>query len=222
MPELSSQGAYIPMQNSLLISYSPEIFLRIHSTKHDNSHQILKTFPIKGTLSDTLPKNILLKNPKEHTEQVMVVDLLRNDLGSICDFNSVKVKEFKKIKQQDNLYQMYSQIEAKIKLTKENFITNLLKIMPAGSVTGAPKNQVCQFLHQIENKNRSFYTGIAGYYDFQQNSGFFNLLIRMLEINNQHDISIGVGAGITIDSIWQNEIKELKLKETSILRRFFG
>ncbi len=203
---LGDHGTILYLPDTTLFSFSPELFLQINNN-------IILTKPIKGTQVNTLHLKHLLNNTKEHAEQIMVVDLLRNDLGRICQYGTVEVAEFKKIKQHHNLHQMYSVITGVC--NSFSLPVDLLKLLPAGSITGMPKYEICSYLKLHEIQRRSFYTGIAGFYDTQNQMGFMNLLIRMLEVHD--DIAtMGVGSGITINSIPSHEYQEVCDKAHSI------
>ncbi len=203
---LGRAGVSIELPDLNIISFSPETFLKIEGSD-------VRTFPIKGTSSSNTNKKDLLKDKKENSEQFMVVDLMRNELGKICLYGSVSVEKFKRIKSQHGLYQMYSVIKGTLK----NFSMphSILEIMPPGSVTGMPKYEVCSFLKEQEPRNRSFYTGIAGYYNFSQKKGFFDLLIRSIEIKK--DIILMAGSGLTIESDPIKEYREIMQKAQSVI-----
>ena len=202
---LGEYGSILNLPDQTLLSFSPENFINI--TKNQ-----ITTEPIKGTLSIKEDKSLLLNNKKENIEQSMIVDLLRNDLGRICNYGSIDLLNFKKIKQQHNLYQMYSTISGTIDSLS---FQNILDLLPAGSISGIPKVEVCSFLHKYEKKPRGFYTGIAGYFDFKEQNGFFNILIRMIEIKN-NNITLQAGSGITLDSNFENEYNEILTKVDSV------
>jgi len=207
---ISDFGGYLPLPDRTLYSFSPESFLQVNKNQ-------LTTQPIKGTLDASQNISKLIQNKKENTEQLMVVDLMRNDLSIISEFNSVRVREFQKIKKHHDLYQMYSKITSTMQ-DNLNFFSALMKILPAGSITGTPKYEVCKKNKVYEKKNRSYYTGIAGYYNRKTRKGFANILIRMLEIKNKK-VKIGIGSGLTIESSFQKEFKECLLKGNSIIKK---
>ena len=208
LTSLGTAGAYCELPDRVIISFSPETFIRIEGAS-------IKTYPIKGTTKIENAETLKL-DPKEHAEQTMVVDLLRNDLGSICKPGSVRVDDFRNIIQHDGLNQMYSTISGT--LNREFTIEHLMQLLPAGSITGTPKIEVMKTLNRVESYNREFYTGVVGYYDFTKKQGLFNILIRTFEYR-KHSAILGVGAGITVDSDAAGEYDECLLKARSTLSR---
>ncbi len=195
-----SYCAFIKNKNYKILSFSPELFFKI-----ENNKIILK--PMKGTLlKNDKKKSIIktLKNEKNKAENVMIVDLIRNDLGKICKINSIKATSLFTIEEYDTLYQMTSEIKGTLK-TKNIF--NIIKsIFPSGSVTGAPKIRAMEILKEIEKENRFFYTGAIGFFSPEKNS-VFNIPIRTIMVKN-NKCEIGIGSGIVYDSKLKSEYKE--------------
>ncbi len=145
------------------VCFSPERFVKIKNNK-------IFTYPMKGTIDASIPnaKEKILSNIKEMAEHTMVVDLLRNDLGIIG--KNVKVNKFRfidKIKAGDKeLLQISSEIEATLpKNWHKNWLEIILKLLPAGSVTGTPKKKTVEIIKKVEGYNRGYYTGIFGITD---------------------------------------------------------
>ena len=179
--------------------------------------------PIKGTIRRDL-KNIendkkleqsLQQNPKEKSENVMIVDLVRNDLSKVAARNSVEVIELCKIYSFPQVHQMISTITATL---KENisFIDILKATFPMGSMTGAPKYKVMQLIEQYEKSKRGIYSGCVGY--ITPNKDFdFNVVIRSVVYNKQKSyLSYQVGSAITINSEPEKEYQECLLKASAI------
>jgi len=194
---------YKDRQNAF-ICFSPERFVEIK----DNT---IATYPMKGTINANIPnaKEKILSNEKEMAEHVMIVDLMRNDLGIIG--SEVKVEKFRyveKIKAGDKeLLQVSSKITAKLPSNWKDHIGRLLsQILPAGSITGAPKKSTVDIIHKVEDFDRGFYTGVFGVFNGESlRSG---VMIRFIEQENG-EMFYKSGGGITIDSDTHSEYKEL-------------
>jgi len=186
------------------ICFSPERFVEIEENT-------IATYPMKGTIDANLPhaKAQILSNEKEMAEHVMIVDLMRNDLGIIG--TDVKVEKFRyadRIKAGNKeLLQVSSKITAKLPSNWHEQIGTLLnKITPAGSITGTPKKSTVSIIKNVENYDRGFYTGIFGVFDGKNlRSG---VMIRFIEEKNGK-MYYKSGGGITIDSDAQSEYEEL-------------
>ena len=187
------------------VCFSPERFVKIKNNK-------IYTYPMKGTIDASIPnaKEKILSNEKEMAEHTMVVDLLRNDLGIIG--KDVKVNKFRfidKIKAgQKELLQVSSEIEANLpKNWGKNWLELILKMLPAGSVTGTPKKKTVEIIKRVENYNRSYYTGVFGITD--ENTFLDSaVIIRYIE-KNKNEFIYKSGGGITIDSNAKKEYEEL-------------
>ena len=202
-------GAYIAQNNHYLLSQSPELFI-------ERQGETLKAMPMKGTasaLSDT--EGSLSDDPKNQAENVMIVDLLRNDLNRICLPNTVKVPHLFQVARHGDVLQMTSTVEGQIKPNVQlNDILNA--VFPCGSVTGAPKKRSMEIIQELEQTDRGYYCGALGWLD--PNGDFaLSVPIRTIEIE-QNSLSqtthftLGVGAGITIDSEAKQEWEECRIK----------
>ncbi len=186
------------------ICFSPERFVEIDG-------DTIATYPMKGTIDANIPnaKESILNNKKEMAEHVMIVDLMRNDLGIVG--SCVKVDKFRyveKIKAGDKeLLQVSSKITAKLPSNwRDNIGSLLLKLLPAGSITGTPKKSTVEIINSVEEYERNFYTGVFGIFDGQ--SLHSSVMIRFIEkIDNQ--LYYKSGGGITIDSDAKSEYNEL-------------
>ncbi len=166
---------------------------------------------MKGTIeaSKSNAKEQILNNPKEMAEHVMIVDLMRNDLGIIG--KSIKVNKFRyidKIKAgKKELLQVSSHITAELPHNWQENIGSLLDALtPAGSITGTPKKQTQKIIKEIEEHNRGFYTGIFGIFDGASlHSG---VMIRFIQ-SKEEELLYKSGGGITIDSSVEDEYQEL-------------
>jgi para-aminobenzoate synthetase component 1 len=186
------------------ICFSPERFVEI-------KENAIATYPMKGTIDANLPdaKESILADEKEMAEHVMIVDLMRNDLGIIG--SNVKVEQFRyleKIKAgKKELLQVSSKITATLPTDwKDNLGTLLSQILPAGSISGTPKKSTLNIINHIENFDRGFYTGVFGVFDGESlRSG---VMIRFIEKEN-NQFFYKSGGGITIDSDAKSEYEEL-------------
>ena len=203
-------GAFLHTRSGhYILSFSPELFFRIDR----NGHVIVQ--PMKGTAprgrttsEDSAIAEWLVNDAKNRAENVMIVDLIRNDLGRICSFGSVRVEELFEVERYPSLWQMTSRISADLRpgVSYEEIFRALF---PCGSVTGAPKVRAMQLLAQIEDEPRGVYTGAIGY--FSRGETLFNVAIRTLELD-KGTATGGVGSGIVIDSEPAAEYRECQLK----------
>lgn len=211
-----SYAAFFKTKEFKILSFSPELFFRIKGNEI-----FLK--PMKGTLLKN--KKILnyikkLQNEKNKAENVMIVDLIRNDLGKICKINSIKVPSLFKIEEYKTLYQMTSEIKGK--LETKNLFEIFNALFPSGSVTGAPKIRAMQIIKEIEKEQRKIYTGAIGFITHKKNA-VFNIPIRTILLNNNKG-EIGIGSGIVNDSKVNSEFKEClgKAKFLTLLSKPFA
>jgi len=187
--------------------FSPERFVEMQD-------ESIATYPMKGTIDANLPraKERILSDEKEMAEHVMIVDLMRNDLGIIG--SDIKVEKFRYVEKikagKKELLQVSSKITAKLpKKWKENIGTLLSQLLPAGSITGTPKKSTVNIINNVENFDRGFYTGVFGIFDGTSlRSG---VMIRFIEKENGK-LYYKSGGGITIDSDAHTEYEELNDK----------
>lgn len=186
------------------ICFSPERFVEMEGNT-------ISTYPMKGTIDANLPhaKEQILSNEKEMAEHVMIVDLMRNDLGIIG--SDVKVDKFRYVEKiqagEKELLQVSSKITATLPTDwKDQVGTLLSQILPAGSISGTPKRSTLNIIKQIENSERGFYTGVFGVFDGTSlRSG---VMIRFIE-KKEDKLFYKSGGGITIDSDAKSEYEEL-------------
>ena len=208
--------AIINSGEELIISLSPELFFEIKGNK-------IIAKPMKGTISrsltdasDSLAKYELANSEKDKAENLMIVDLLRNDLGKISDFGKVKVNELFIIEKYETLYQMISEVEAykRQEITLGKIIEN---IFPCGSITGAPKIRTMEIIHSLEMEKRGIYTGAIGL--ILKDNIVFNVAIRTIVLNPKEGKGeIGIGSGIVWDSDSEKEYNETLLKCSFLLK----
>jgi para-aminobenzoate synthetase component I len=212
--------AFMDFANYLIISSSPESFLKIDFKEETNSYN-LSISPIKGTSSD---KDQLINSTKDMAEHIMIVDLERNDLGRISKTATVKTSELASIKAFPGLFHMVSTVQSELSGRYQYPFLNLEAIFkscfPCGSITGAPKIRSMEIIRDLEKSPRGPFTGSLGYFIFQQ-GGEFNVLIRSLIFDKRrNEFSLSVGAGITAYSDSHKEFEETELKAEKILKIF--
>ena len=200
--------AVINLGDNLLLSLSPELFFIIEGNN-------IKVKPMKGTIkrglslsNDNKQKMILKSDEKNRAENVMIVDLLRNDLGKICEYDSVKTTSMFDIETYETLHQMTSTVEGKLK--RNNIYEVLKNIFPSGSITGAPKLRTMEIIKELEKEERGYYTGAIGL--FANNKIIFNIPIRTISIDKNNRCEIGIGSGVVWDSNAEEEYNETLLK----------
>lgn len=202
-------SCFFKLNHKFLLCASPERFLRKEANK-------LISQPIKGTIrkGDSIEENELLKtqlknDPKERAENIMIVDLVRNDLAKSSKAGSVKVEELCEVYEFNTVNQMISTVVAKC---ETDSITAIKNAFPMGSMTGAPKIEVLKNIEQYEDFKRGLYSGSVGY--ISANGDFdFNVVIRSILYNSTEKyVSVRVGGAITYDSIGENEWNEILLK----------
>jgi para-aminobenzoate synthetase component 1 len=183
--------------------FSPETFIQIKNQK-------IFSFPMKGTIDATIPraKEKILADQKELAEHVTIVDLLRNDLSSVA--SSVKVERFRYVEEVKtngkNLLQVSSEIQGDLPPDYSSHLGDILfSLLPAGSVSGAPKVKTCQIIREVEGEQRGYYTGIVGYFDgVNLDSG---VMIRYVEKEGDQ-LFFRSGGGITTQSNMEAEFQE--------------
>lgn len=202
-------ATYLPFLEPDVISISPELFF-----KKEGGNLIVR--PMKGTarLTADREKNEAIYNElktckKNQSENLIIVDLLRNDLAGISRNYTVNVDKLFSIEKYNSLLQITSQISAELD-SDISFRKILENLFPCGSITGAPKIRTQEIIKNIEQGNRDVYTGSIGYI-LPNNDMCFNVAIRTLEKTND-TLKIGVGGGITVYSEYQSEWEEMNTK----------
>ncbi|MCP4650520.1 MAG: aminodeoxychorismate synthase component I [PVC group bacterium] len=204
-----SYSAFIRNPDFNILSFSPELFFR-----QNNCNLTVK--PMKGTIKrgktrqeDKINKNNLRNDLKNKAENIMIVDLLRNDLGKISKTGSVKTSQIFNVEEYKTLLQMTSTVTSKIK--KNISLDQLFSgIFPSGSITGAPKIHTMQIIKNIEKEKRNIYTGSIGFISPTRKT-VFNVAIRTILLQKNKG-EMGIGSGITYSSKAQSEYSECKLK----------
>ncbi|WP_396160243.1 anthranilate synthase component I family protein [Flavobacterium sp.] len=204
-------AVYFKKNKQYLLSASPERYL-----KKDNEKVISQ--PIKGTAKRNTDSNIdeqnkiaLNSNPKERSENIMIVDLVRNDLSQTATKGSVKVEELCEIYTFKQVHQMISTVVSSVSHTTSP-IEILRTTFPMGSMTGAPKISAMKIIEDLEETKRGLYSGAVGYFTPSGNFDF-NVVIRSILYNSENQyLSFSVGSAITAEAIPENEYEECLLK----------
>jgi len=195
-------GGFVGDAEQGLVSLSPELFLEKRGER-------LLTRPMKGTAARSVPADQLQNSAKDRAENLMIVDLLRNDLGRIADHGSVTVDRLFEIEAYPTVWQMVSEISADV--GQRSFEEILRALFPCGSITGAPKIRAMQIAAALETGARGIYTGALGWLapagDFQ-----LNVAIRTLALGRDGRGKLGVGSGVVADSEASAEWAECLLK----------
>ena len=206
-----SYSAIVKFGEIYILSFSPELFFK-------QEKDIMQVKPMKGTIErgrflkeDIENADVLHNCPKNRSENIMIVDLLRNDLGRISQVGTVKTKKFFEVEKYESLFQMTSTAEGKIRAGVSLY--ELFKsVFPSGSVTGAPKIRTMQIIDEIEKSQRRVYTGSIGFITPEKNC-VFNVAIRTLLLDSGTGRGeMGIGSGIVYDSESKKEYEECMLK----------
>ncbi|MDH6535320.1 aminodeoxychorismate synthase component I [Parabacteroides sp. 52] len=200
----SPYGLYIPNQ---FVCFSPERFVKI-------ANGTISTNPMKGTISANLPnaEQVILSDEKETAEHCTIVDLLRNDIGMVAE--GVKVERFRYIDristQNSDILQVSSEISGKLSGDYLSHLGDIVfRMLPAGSVSGAPKQSTLTIINKAESESRGYYTGIFGYFDGKELDTA--VLIRFIE-QSEEKFYFHSGGGITVNSVAESEYSEVLAK----------
>ncbi len=201
---LASRAPYRLWHRDRFVVFSPEPFVRI-------AGGMISSFPMKGTIDASVAgaRELLLDDEKEHAEHVTIVDLIRNDLNMVA--TDVSVKRFRYIDtiktHSGSLLQASSHITGLLPRDYHEKIGAIMAaLLPAGSVTGAPKKKTVEIIRETENYDRGYYTGICGYFDGSRlDSG---VMIRFIE-KNENGTIFKSGGGLTVYSDPEREYREM-------------
>lgn len=209
-------NAFIQHDDVSILSISPELFF-------EQDDRLLTTRPMKGTTRRGLTNQADLKeaawleaDPKNRAENMMIVDLLRNDMNRISEIGSEQVTRLCQVEQYSTVWQMTSTIESRLR-PKVDLVQAFQALFPCGSITGAPKISTMEIIQQTEVTPRGVYCGTIGIL-LPKGKRIFNVAIRTLQIQGNQAI-YGVGGGITWDSKWESEYQETKQKSAVLYRQ---
>lgn len=208
-------SSFIRVAGVEVVSISPERLITVSGSKVLSS-------PIKGTrprsddpATDQMLVEELGTDAKERAENLMIVDLIRNDLSVACEPSSVKVDSLLAVRSFSTVHQLVSDVSAELRDGKTGFDA-LAALLPGGSMTGAPKHRAMQILAEIEGYQRELYSGGIGWIS-QDGSMDLGMVIRTAVFQG-NSVTIGIGGGITIDSVPEREHEEIVLKSNALVR----
>ncbi len=208
-------GAYISHADNYLLSQSPELFIA-------REGDTLKAMPMKGTASALSEvASALSADPKNQAENVMIVDLLRNDLSRVSLPGTVIVPNLFEVARHGDVLQMTSTVQGQAKPNTSLFDI-LNAVFPCGSVTGAPKKRSMEIIQELEPEDRGYYCGALGWLD-PSGDFAFSVPIRTVEItedasSHSSTFTLGIGAGITHDSDAKQEWQECRIKSDFLMK----
>ena len=202
-------AAFLNLGGTHVLSFSPELFFRIQDGR-------ISARPMKGTAprgryaaEDARLGRWLREDPKNLSEHVMIVDLLRNDIGKIAEVGSVRVEDLFSVEKHETLFQMTSTVSGTLR--RQTSLYDVFRaIFPSGSVTGAPKCRTMQIIQELEREPRGVYTGAIGYVS-PGRQAVFSVPIRTVVLRGGSG-EMGVGSGIVFDSRASEEYEECLLK----------
>ena len=209
-------NAYVEHDEMAVISMSPELFF-------EQNDRELTTRPMKGTTQrgvtdqeDLAQASWLEQDPKNRSENMMIVDLLRNDMNRISEVGSEHVERLCQVEQYSTVWQMTSTIKSQLRLDVD-LVAIFRSLFPCGSITGAPKIATMEIIKDLEPRPRGVYCGTIGLL-LPNGRRIFNVTIRTIQLY-QGKAVYGVGGGITWDSTWESEYREVHQKAAVLYRK---
>ena len=209
-------NAYVEHDEMAVISMSPELFFEQNDLE-------LTTRPMKGTTQrgvtedeDLQEAAWLKQDPKNRSENMMIVDLLRNDMNRISEVGSEYVERLCQVEQYSTVWQMTSTIKSQLRLDVD-LVAIFRSLFPCGSITGAPKIATMEIIKNLESQPRGVYCGTIGLL-LPNGRRIFNVAIRTIQLHKGQAI-YGVGGGITWDSTWESEYREVHQKAAVLYRK---
>ncbi len=205
---------YLSSENNEIVGASPETLVKLQDGT-------VYTFPLAGTrkrgknaMEDAALEAELLADEKEVAEHTMLVDLGRNDLGKICQFGSVEVKDFMQVHYYSHVMHLGSTVHGLMDV-QHDALNAIEAVLPAGTLSGAPKIKACEIIHELEQNKRGLYGGAIGYIDFTGNMDTCIAIRLCFKKNNK--IYIRSGAGIVADSVPEKEYEECIMKARAVM-----
>ena len=207
------RGALLEWRDFSIVSDSPETFLTLRNG-------VLEARPIKGTIrrgcdaaDDNARKTQLLNSAKDRAENVMIVDLMRNDLGRVCEFGTVHVPQLYQIETFPTLHHGVSVVRGRLRAGLDG-LDAFIAAFPCGSITGAPKIRAMQIINELENVPRGASMGAIGYFGFD-GAMEWSVAIRTATLV-ENRAYFNVGGGIVADSDAEAEYDEMRLKARAL------
>ncbi len=205
---------YMSSPNLEIAGSSPETLVKLTGSA-------ARTYPLAGTrprgatgAEDRALEAELLADPKELAEHSMLVDLGRNDLGRVCSFGTVEVEEYMKIVRYSHVMHIASAVRGEIR-PDADALDAIAAVLPAGTLSGAPKIRACEIIDKLEGNRRGIYGGAIGYLDFTGNMDTA-IAIRMAYMANGR-VGVRAGAGIVADSVPGREYEECRNKAAAVI-----
>lgn len=205
---------YMNIEGEEIISTSPETLVKLQNG-------VLNTFPIAGSRprgktkeEDDALETELMQDEKELAEHDMLVDLGRNDIGRISKFGSVKVTEYQKVLRFSKIMHICSEVEGEIKEGLDA-LSAVEAVLPAGTLSGAPKIRACEIIENLEKTPRGIYGGALGYADF--NGNLCTCIAIRMAVKTGDKVYVQAGAGIVADSVPENEYTETYNKALAVM-----
>ena len=193
---------------------SPETLVRVEDGE-------VRTFPLAGTrprggsyAEDQLLERELLADEKERAEHNMLVDLGRNDLGKLCEFGTVEVEKYMSVERYSHVMHIGSTVKGRLREDK-HAMDAVDAVLPAGTLSGAPKIRACQIINELENNKRGIYGGAIGYLDFTGNLD--TCIAIRLAFKKNGKVFVRSGAGIVADSVPETEHQECINKAKAVM-----
>ncbi|WP_205529089.1 anthranilate synthase component I family protein [Microbacterium halotolerans] len=212
-------AAYLRLPGREVLSCSPERYLRV------DPHGRAETKPIKGTVrretdpdADARAASVLAADPKTRAENLMIVDLLRNDLGRIAQPGTVEVPNFMAVESYETVHQLVTTVQAQLRPRAAVGVRAAEALFPPGSMTGAPKQRSVELLDGLEAEPRGAYSGVLGAFS-RCGAVDLSVVIRTAVVADG-EVTIGTGGAITIDSRPEAEAEETVAKADALLRAF--
>jgi len=211
----SSHAAFLPWQDAAVMSSSPELFLQL-----TDGHVV--TCPIKGTrprgyddVTDLINRQALMASEKDRAELIMIIDLLRNDLGRVCEYGSVRVRESAAIESLPHVFHQVAKIEGTLH-SHYSWLDLLRATFPGGSITGAPKIRAMQIINELEHSPRGVYCGSIGLIGLDGNLSL-NIAIRTI-VQQGNRVRFNAGGAIVADSDPHQEYEEILAKVKGMMQ----
>ena len=200
-------AAHLVFDGVEVASASPERFLTVRGRE-------VEAKPIKGTLATGEDPARLAADPKTRAENLMIVDLLRNDLSRVCEPGSVRVPKLMDVESYATVHQLVSTVTGRLR-TGVGAVDAVRAAFPPGSMTGAPKVRTCEIIDQLETGPRGVYSGALGYFGFDGQADL-SVVIRAA-VRSGGEVTVGAGGAIVLDSDPAAELAERDLKARSVL-----